>query len=135
MHETLWNVARAQQANAQLCGSELRAAALGLIEIARTSRAVVMAFDAAGERILGAALVLAEDPIEIFDYTDRCPADTTCLLVGGAIAGPVGLAGAAATVTAAGACRVEAALLSEWSDDVEHVARIRNIGVAKARVA
>jgi hypothetical protein len=135
MHEMLWNVARAQQANATLCGRALHDAALGLIEAAAASRAVVMAFDAAGERILGAALVLAEEPLEVFDYTGMFPAERACLMVGGVIVGPVGVAGAAATVTAAGARRVEVALLTEWSDHIEHVARIRSIGLMPARVA
>jgi hypothetical protein len=135
MHETLQNVARAQQINATLCGRALHDAALRLIDAAAASRAIVMAFDAAGERILGAALVLAEEPLEVFDYTATFPADRTCLLVGGVIAGPVGVAGAAGTVTAAGARRVEAALMTEWSDQIEQIARIRNIGLVPARVA
>lgn len=71
-----------------------------------------MAFDAAGERILGAAMAVAEETLEVFDYTRPFPDRATCVLVGGFLAGPAGIASAAAAVTSAGAQRVEAVTLA-----------------------
>src|SRR5262245_37601886 len=114
-HELLWSVLSAQRANATLSGGDLRTAAQDLArDLAQerfNTRSVLMAFDTVGERILGAAMVLSDQNIEVFDYTGPFPARCTCLLVGGNIAGPVGIADAADVVTRAGARRVEAALI------------------------
>ncbi len=48
--------------------------------------ALFMAFDAAGERILGAAMAVADETLEVFDYTRPFPDRATCVLVGGFIA-------------------------------------------------
>lgn len=94
-----------------------------------------MAVDAAGERIIGAAMTLTDQPVKVFDYTHSFPDRSKCLLVGGFIAGPVGVADAAAAVIAAGATRVQAAVLGGWSDPIDGVARVRDLGRQRARVA
>lgn len=134
-HELLWNVLETQRANATFSGPALRAAAEDLPEAKPAGHTVLMAFDAAGERIIGAAMALGDGNLEIFDYTGTFPDRATCLLVGGFIAGPVGLADAAAAVIEAGARRVEAVIVGGPTDPVDGVARIRHIGQARAHVA
>jgi hypothetical protein len=73
--------------------------------------------------------------LEVFDYTAPFPDCATCLLVGGTIAGPVGVAEAAATVTRAGARRVEAAIIGGWPEPIPGIARIRELGGSHADVA
>jgi hypothetical protein len=90
--------------------------------------------DAAGERIIGAALLLS-DSLNTWDYTAAFPAEDTCLLVGGVVAGPAGIAAAAHAALAAGASRVDAAIVSGWTEQVPGVSRIREIGPARMRVA
>lgn len=137
-HQLLWNVLDAQRTNATLSSAVLRGAAANLIGAYRagagSTRIVLMAFDAAGERIIGAAMAL-EDDVAVFDYTNAFPAGVTCLLVGGHVAGPVGVADAAAAVTAAGARRVEVALIGGWTKPIVGVARVRDLGDSRANVA
>jgi len=134
-HELLWSVLNAQRANATLSGGELRAAAQDLAHIWSTTRSVLMAFDAVGERIIGAAMAISGQSLEVFDYTGPFPDRATCLLVGGTIAGPVGIVEAAAAVTRAGARRVEAAIIRGWPEPIPGVVRIRQIGESHADVA
>jgi hypothetical protein len=134
-HELLWTALDAQSANASLSGRDLRSAAEELLRLHTPGRTVLMAVDAAGERIIGAAMTLTDQPVEVFDYTHSFPARSTCLLVGGFIAGPVGVADAAAAVIGAGATRVQAAVIGGWSDPIDGVARVRNLGRQRARVA
>lgn len=93
-----------------------------------------MAFDAVGERIMGAAMTIAEHPVEVFDCTAAFPGGAACLLVGGVIAGPVGLADAAA-VAASGANHIEAATIGGWSAPIDGVSRVRDLGRERTRVA
>lgn len=134
-HERLWSALEAQSENATLAGGELRAAAEELLRLHGSSNSVLMAFDAAGERVIGAALTLTDEPLMMFDHTRPFPAHATCLLVGGVIAGPAGVADAAATVAAAGAPRVEAAVIGGWAGAIDGVARVRELGRPRARVA
>jgi len=134
-HALLWSVLDAQRANATLSGGDLHAAAQQLADIGAGNRAVLMAFDAAGERIIGAAMALSDTSLEVFDYTGRFPERATCLLVGGHVAGPVGVADAAAAASCAGASRVEAAILGGWPDSIPGVVRIRELGRTRADVA
>jgi len=134
-HELLWSALEAQTDNATLAGGELRAAAEELLRLHGSGNRVFMAFDATGERVIGAAMTLTDEPLKMFDYTRAFPAHATCLLVGGVIAGPVGVADAAAAVTAAGAARVEAAIIGGWAGTIEGVARVLELGRPRARVA
>jgi len=134
-HELLWSVLDAQHANATLSGPVLRAAAEDLTRSQANRRALFMAFDSAGERILGAAMAVATEPIEVFDYTRPFPDGATCVLVGGFTAGPTGLASAAIAVTRAGARRVEAIILGGPTARVAGVSRIRLIGQEQTNVA
>jgi hypothetical protein len=135
LHELLWNVLDAQHANATLTGPVLRAAADDLLCSRPNQRTLFMAFDAAGERILGAAMAVADESLEVFDYTRPFPDRATCVLVGGFIAGPAGIASAAAAVTSAGAERVEAVLVGGPTARIAGVNRIRLVGRARAHVA
>lgn len=132
-HETLNAVLAAQQLNATLSGRELRAAAENLLRLS-TGRTVLKAVDAAGERIIGAALLLS-DAIKTWDYSSGFPPRSACLLVGGVVAGPVGLAAAAQAAQAAGASRVDAAVVSGWSGHVRGVSRIRELCQPRVQVA
>ena len=132
-HEVLQSVLIAQEANAKLSGHDLRTAAENLVCLA-SGRTRLKALDAAGERIIGGALLLC-DSLETWDYTAAFPARHTCLLVGGMVAGPAGIAGGARAALAAGATRVEVAILGGWAEQVPGVSRIREIGAAHMRVA
>lgn len=132
-HQVLNSVLAALQANGTLSGRDLRTAAENLVHLT-TSRTVLKALDAVGERIIGAALVL-DDDLRTWDYTGRFPSKSTCLLVGGVVVGPVGISSAAEAVTAVGAARVEAAILSGWTSPIRGVTRIREIGSARMQVA
>lgn len=132
-HDVLHAALSAQASNALLAGSELRAAAENLASRA-SSGTCLKALDAAGERIIGAALMLS-DSLSIWDYTAPFPPSHTCLLVGGVVAGPAGVAAAARAALAAGAASVDVALLGGWTRRIEGVAHIREIGPAQARVA
>lgn len=131
-HQVLNSVLAAQRANATLCGRDLRTAAENLLHLT-TSRTVLKALDAVGERIIGAALLL-DDDLRTWDYTRPFPSKSACLLVGGVVAGPVGISSAGEVVTAAGATSVEAAVLSGWTSPVPGVAQVREIGSARMQV-
>lgn len=133
-HERLWSVLDAQSSNATLAGEALRQAGMQLAEIRPSGRTVLMAFDAAGERILGTATTVAEQELPVYDYTTAFPARTTCLLVGGYVAGPVGIAAAAAAATRAGAARVEVALLGGWPKPIIGVSRVRTLNTSSGAV-
>lgn len=134
-HELLWKALDAQRANATLSGRELRSAAERLRQVRRPNRTLLMSFDAAGERIIGAAMTLGDDDIEVFDYTSAFPAEATCLLVGGFVAGPVGMASAADAAVEAGARRVEVAMLGGWSSPIDCVDRVWQLAGQHAHVA
>lgn len=132
-HEVLHSVLDAQEANATLSGRDLRTAAENLVHLANR-RTLVKALDAAGERIIGAALLLS-DSLETWDFTAAFPPKHTCLLVGGVVAGPAGIATAVQAARAAGAARVDAAIVGGWTESVPGVVRIREIGESHMRVA
>ena len=132
--ELMRTVLDAQHVNATLSGHALRAAADNLTQLNLGRRVVLKAFDAAGERIIGAALTLRDD-LEAYDYTRPFPERTTCLLVGGVIAGPVAAAAAAEAAVAGGATRVVVAILGGWNEPIPGVDRVREIGAASAQVA
>lgn len=135
-YELLWNVLDAQRANATLSGSRLLAASRELAAQSRFGQHVAFrAFDGAGERILGAAMALTDEPLLVFDYTGPFPDHATCMLVGGFIAGPVGVAEAAAAVRRAGAKRVEAVILGGPTKTVAGVNRIHCFSQSQANVA
>lgn len=132
-HQVLQSVLAAQKVNATIAGRDLRTAAENLVHLA-TDRMCLRAFDAAGERVIGAALLLS-DSLSAWDYTAAFPAKHTCLLVGGVVAGPAGIVAAADAARAAGAPRVDVAILSGWTQQVPGVSRILEIGVAHMWVA
>ncbi|MFT4284015.1 MAG: hypothetical protein QM598_04200 [Protaetiibacter sp.] len=133
-HEPIRAMLEAQRANALLGGASLRRAATNLVAVAGSGRRVVLAFDHAGERVIGAAM-LTGGSIETFDYTQAFPDGVEALLVGGYIAGPVDLEAAAEAAVRAGATRVIAAMLSEWSTTVANVDTLVNLNRLEARVA
>ena len=132
-HETLNAVLAAQQVNATLSGRDLRDVAENLLRLS-SSRTLLKAVDSAGERIIGAALLLS-DSVQTWDYTGPFPLNSTCLLVGGVVAGPVGLEAAARAAQAAGASRVDAAIVSGWSGQIAGISRIQEISRSRMQVA
>jgi hypothetical protein len=134
-HQLLWSVLDAQRANATLSGGDLRAAAEHLADLCSERRVLLMAVDNAGERIIGAAMTVAEVDLDVYDYTSGFPQGSTCLLVGGHVAGHVRLADAAAAALSAGAAQVEAAILGGWPDPVPGVAQIRGFRSSQFCVA
>lgn len=134
-HQLLLSVLDAQRANATLAGGDLRAAAEHLADLCSERRVLLMAVDNAGERIIGAAMTVAEVDLDVYDYTSGFPQGSTCLLVGGHAAGPIRLADAAAAALSAGAARVEAAILGGWPDPVPGVAQIRGFRSSQFCVA
>ena len=133
-HDLLISVLDAQSANATFSGSVLRAAANQVTALAVQPGVRFMAFDAAGERILGAAIAVHGD-LPLFDYTSPFPSRGTCVLVGGFLAGPVGLADAAAAIRAVGARRVEAVVVDGPMGSVPGVGRIHRTGRQGSEVA
>lgn len=129
--QLLWSVLDAQRANATLSGGDLRAAAEHLADLCAERPFLLMAVDGAGERIIGAAMTVADVELDVYDYTSGFPQGSTCLLVGGHAAGPVRLADAASAAFAAGAAQVEAAILGGWPDPIPGVTQIR--GLRKSR--
>lgn len=101
-----------QRCNSLLAGERLRSAARALSVIPRRAGTVVVPSDDAGHRILGAALALDANLVP-GDRTKRY--DCPVLLVGGYLAGPVGVAQAASLARSLGATRVEAAILGGWN--------------------
>lgn len=134
-HQLLRSVLDAQRANATLSGGELRAAAEHLADLCAERHVLLMAIDRAGERIIGAAMSVADVELDVYDYTSGFPQGSTCLMVGGHAAGPVRLADAAAAASSAGAAQVEAAILGGWPDPVPGVAQIRGFRTAQFCVA
>lgn len=120
-HELLWNVLGAQKANSVLSGVMLRRAAEDLVAIRRDLGAVVQAFDGAGERLIGAALLLDDESFETRDATTTLPDGSVCLLVGGYLAGTVGVEMAIKMVKAAGAGPVHVALLGGHAGPLDGV--------------
>ncbi len=134
-HQLLWSVLDAQRANATLSGGDLRAAAEHLADLCADRHVLLKAVDSAGERIIGAAMTVAEVDLDVYDYTSGFPQGSTCLLVSGHVAGPVGLADAAAAASSAGAAQVEAAILGGWPDPVAGVAQICGLRQSRFCVA
>ena len=125
-HQLLWQVLDAQQANATLTGASLRSAAEALVCATDARNILVMAIDLAGERIIGAAMSLS-DSVRAFDYSQAFPSGVVCLLVGGIVVGPIGIANAAEAVVAAGATRVEVATLTTWTEPIRNVDEFRSL--------
>lgn len=113
----LAGVLEAQTRNSLLAGDELLGAARALIEVLQGRRAVALASDSVGDRILGAALLLAPD----LPLADRSFRFDGChvLLVAGHISGDAGVSARARSVRGLGAVHVGAALLSRWPDPIE----------------
>jgi hypothetical protein len=122
MHDvTLARVLEAQRENATLAGQQLRAAARDLIDLCVNPSTVVLTYDDAGQRIMGAALALDDAFPMPFDTTAPLPPGAVCLLVGGVIAGPLGVAKLAKLVRKLGASEVSAAVLGGWSDPISGI--------------
>jgi hypothetical protein len=118
---TLARVLDAQRENATLAGSQLRAAARDLIDLCVNQSTVVLTYDDAGQRIVGAALALDDAFPVPFDTTAPLPLGAVCLLVGGVIAGPFGVAKLAQLAHNLGASQVNAAVLGGWSDPISGI--------------
>ena len=119
-HLFLDDILTAQSSNSTLGGAELRNAALDLIRLVQRSGSRLLPCDAAGERIVGAALVLVSDLTPPADMTTRLEG-VDCLLVSGRIAGPHQIAEVAAIAKRLGADSVTAAVLGGWEEMIEGI--------------
>jgi hypothetical protein len=125
MHDvTLARVLDAQRENATLAGHQLRAAARDLIDLCVNPSTVMLTYDGAGQRIVGAALALDDAFPVPFDTTAPLPPGAVCLLVGGVIAGPLGVAELARLARNLGASQVGAAVLGGWSDPIPGITHV-----------
>jgi hypothetical protein len=139
-HELVWSMLAANELNATLAGPTLRDAATDLVHAVRTANATggmpvtVWPIDAAGERIVGAALML-EPELTTYDHTRAWPNGNTCFLVCGAVVGDVSLVGATKRARSAGATRVNAAVLHGWTGAVPGLDTITGLSHTEAQVA
>jgi hypothetical protein len=132
---TLTRVLDAQRTNSTLAGQELRIAAQDLIGMHVPPSTVVLTYDEAGQRIMGAALTLSDSFPVPFDTTTRLPAGAPCLLVGGVIAGSVGVAQAAQLARSLGAEDVTAAVLGGWAEPIPGVDQVRTLASTRVTAA
>ncbi len=102
--ELLRKMVEANRTNAELAGAPLVKAATTLVTLARSAQATVFACDAAGERIVGAALIL-DGAIAPLLATSTIDSDHV-ILVSGAFAGAAHVAQAASDLRADGVRRV-----------------------------
>jgi hypothetical protein len=109
----LTRVCDAQTRNSTLAATELRDAARTLAAIATDGGWALLGVDAAGERLIGAALI-ADDRVRLVDASRRLDG-LSVLLVAGHIAGPTGIAMKATLALSLGATRVEATVLGPCS--------------------
>lgn len=105
MSDLLTEVYDAQSGNSTLAGESLRRAGSEIAALAMERKLGVLAVGAAGERLVGAAL-LADERVRPLDVSCRLDGESV-LLVAGHLAGPTGLATKAAFARALGASRVE----------------------------
>jgi hypothetical protein len=122
-------LAEAQTRNSLLRGEELNAAASTAAEVATRQRARLIAGDGAGERIIGAALSVLPAECLPANLAQRFDGQSL-LLVSGVIAGPAGLAQAAARLRSLGARAVHAAVLGGWSEPIPDIETITTLGAA-----
>jgi len=123
---------QAQTLNSLLLGDELAVAATDAANLAAHTRAQLIAADGTGERIIGAALTLRPNECRPADLTRRLDGQSL-LLISGVIAGPVGLAEAAARLRSLGARTVAAAVLGGWSEPIAGVETITTLGAPYIR--
>jgi hypothetical protein len=117
----------AQQRNALLAGEELVAAGTEVARLGRRHRAVLVAHDAAGERLVGAALTLRPRDCRPGDVTasyDGAPV----VLVSGMIAAPHALVQTITGLRALGVGEVHVALLGGWTQEIAGASSITGVG-------
>jgi hypothetical protein len=127
-------LAQAQTRNGLLLGDELAAAAHDAASVAARTSAQLVAADRTGERIIGAALALAPNDCRPADLTHRVDGQSL-LLISGVVAGPYGLAEAAARLKSLGARTVVAAVLGGWSEPIVGIETITTLGAPYIRPA
>lgn len=115
-------VVTAQSRNSTLDGEELRECGRQTARLARERRLGLLAADATGERLIGAALAMA-DGLRVFDRTQNL-GGAAVLLVSGRVAGAAGLAQEVRMTKALGASRVEVAVLGGWADPIPGCASV-----------
>jgi hypothetical protein len=135
LDDALTRVLSAQSTNSTLAGQQLRAAARDLIDMRLSPASIVLTYDEAGQRIMGAALALDDAFPVPFDSTAPLPQGAVCLLVGGVIAGPLGVAEMARLARNLGASRVIAAVLGGWSNPIPGVDCVHALAPTQATAA
>lgn len=117
----------ASERNTRLAGDELRLAATAVAACAATEGLLVASADDTGERIIGAALALAE--LNLLDRTRRADGRAV-LLVAGHIAGPYDVERTAAMLRSLGAAHIRVMVMSTPS---LHVADCETIEIISKR--
>jgi hypothetical protein len=132
-HPLLDGVLRAQTANSTLSGDELRRAARRLVTVAAAAPSALLAVDAAGERLVGAAILLSGD-LRLVDRSRRLDGESV-MLVAGHIAGTAALVTAAGMAIAMGAERVQAVVLGDTPGSVDGCGQVHSLSEARHLVA
>lgn len=118
----------AQSHNAVLQGLDLAVATEDLARLAREhGDAELVAADAAGDRIIGAATVLHPGLNAPADVSRRLDGRSV-LLVSGVVAGPVGLMQTATRLRSLGARAVHAAVLDGWDEAIPGIDDLVTLG-------
>jgi hypothetical protein len=121
-------VLHAQSHNSALQGDDLTVATKDLARIAgEHSDSELVAADAAGDRIIGAATVLHPALNAPADLTRRLDGRSV-LLVSGVVAGAVGLMQTAARLRSLGATAVHAAILNGWDEAIPGMDELVSLG-------
>lgn len=133
LSDLLAAVAAAQSRNSTLRGEELRECGRETARLAQERGLGLLAADATGERLIGAALAIADD-LRVLDRTQNLDG-AAVLLVSGRVAGAAGLAQQARLTKALGASRVEVAVLGGWAGPIPGCVSVTSVSVLPPRLA
>lgn len=122
-------VCAAQARNSTISSEELQACGRALARHARSRDLCVMAADAPGERLIGAALGVA-GKIRLADRSRRLDGQAV-LLVSGQIAGSAHVAQQARLARSLGAVSVEVIVLDGWSHPIDGCDRVTPLVLAQ----
>lgn len=126
-------VCAVQSANSTLSGDDLRMAGRKVASLAAREGCLLMAVDAAGERLIAAA-ILADDAVRTADTSCRLD-DQWVLLVAGHLAGSTGIALKADLARALGAAYVQATFLGDEHLSVHGCDRVTSLTLRPPFVA
>lgn len=119
----------AQSRNAGLSGQDLAKAADKVARLARRNHALLVAHDSAGDRIIGAALVLRPEDCRPADVTARFEGQSL-IVVSGMIAAPHALVQDITQLRSMGAGHIHVAVIGGWTEVVPGASTVTAIGEA-----